>query len=357
MFVYLTIFILEIITIPIYIYKKSIYLIINVIPLWIVMAYRSWNVGIDTPNYKVFFYQGGMYNVGPAFINWFFPFHTRFENGFVLLNHIVYSISPNFQLMIIVTSTITMSCFIFFLTQLKINYVVGMLTYETVTFMASCMNLMRQGIALSMCMVAFVYVIKRKPIKFILITYLAATMHVTAWLFLPIYLLKKVKLNTKSIIGVIIVTVILSTSFEFFYSKIAVVSDEAQSFAQEIANNGFNGLSNIIFSVVIIAFILYISQRVNTDTNNTLLNSSSLMLLVTLIVFIVAIKFSQLSRIAMYFMIGLFPILSFLVGGYDLKKDKVLNIVITISALIAYFILIQTLRPQWSGIVPYSFSF
>lgn len=354
MLIYLLLFGLELVTIPIYLYKKGLYLTINVIPLWILMAYRNFNVGVDTPTYMNFFYQNGMYNVGSAVRNWFFPYHTRFENGFVVLNHLVYKINPNFQLMLIVTATIMIGCFIFFMVKLRINYVIGLCIYEATFFMTSCMNLMRQGLAMSLCMVAMVYAIKRKPFKFILFTYLASLMHVTAWLFLPVYFLRKVKLNKNGIIGTMIIAGVLSSSFEFIYSKLSNASDEVQSFSNSIANNNSSGLLNIIFSVVWIVIVLWASGKINVN-NNLLITYGQLMLLVALVPYILAIRFSQLSRIAMYFTIGLFPILSSMVGGYSFKKNKVIIAGIIIAALIIYFVVVQLYRPGWFGIVPYSF--
>ena len=308
MLVYLTIFALELVTIPIYLYRKSVYLIINIIPLWVVMAYRSFNVGIDTPTYQALFYQHGMFGVDSSFINWLFPYHSRFENGFLLLNHLVYTISPNFQLMLIATSTIMLACLLFLIIQLKINYVIGIFIYETISFMPSYMNLMRQGLAVSFCMIAFVYAVRSRPIKFFLFTYLAATMHVTAWLFLPVYFLKKVKLNKQGIIGISVIAIVFLASFEFIYSKLASISDEAQSFSESIANNNGNGLMNIAISAIIILLLLNISRKLTIS--NQIISYSQTMLLLTLVVYVLTIKFSQISRLAMYFMIGVFPILS-----------------------------------------------
>lgn len=353
MFIYLLLFGLEIVTIPIYVYEKKLYLIINGTCLWLLMAYRNYSVGVDTSTYKSFFYQFGMYNVNSTLRNWFFPFHARFENGFIFLNHIVYNISPNFQLMIMVTSAIMIVCFTFFVIQLNINYVIGLIAYESI-FMANCMNLMRQGLAICLCMVAFAYVIKGKPFRFLLFTYIATTMHVTAWIFLPIYFIRKIKLNKKGIIAFLFVAGVLFLSFETLYTKLSSIIDEAQSFSGDVANNNYNGLTNIIISSAIVIFILYISKQFKN--NDLLFIDSQLMLLCALIIYILAIKFSQISRMSLFFMPGLFPILSYVVG-YDFKKNRILVTIMIIIGLILYFVVIQKYRPEWAGIVPYSFSF
>ncbi|HIX36018.1 MAG TPA: EpsG family protein [Candidatus Limosilactobacillus merdigallinarum] len=356
MSIYICLFVLNIVTIPVYIVKPKLYLFMNLIPLWTVMAFRGIRVGADTITYSQIFYQSNTTQIPMNFFNWFAPVNgARFENGFLLLNKIIYSIYPSFRLMLVVTTTIMILCLTFFILRLNINYVVGILVYESM-FMPFSMNVMRQALAISLCMVAFVFLIKNHVGKFLIFNYLAITMHVTAWMFLIVLIYKYLKYGWKSKIFLGLFTIIVSLFFETIYGKISLVSNEANSFSNSVATNNMNGSLNIFVSIVLI-LLTFLWSRYYTKlykvNDNVLINDSYLMLLTAIAFYIIALKFSQLSRIAIYFNIGYYPILS-LLSGYTYSRKRILAFSTICMFLIVYFVVIQIFRPEWSNIVPYS---
>lgn len=113
--VYLALFLIIITTYPVIKYNKNLYLIINSICMFIVMALRNSSVGADTIPYKNFFESTNLQNLPSNFINWLAPLHDqRFETGFMLYNKILYSINPNFQYELIITSLLIITCYVFF---------------------------------------------------------------------------------------------------------------------------------------------------------------------------------------------------------------------------------------------------
>lgn len=359
MLIYILLFILNVITIPFYLEKPKLYLVINLIPLWFIMAFRNIRVGADTITYSQVFYQSDVTQIPANIYNWLAPVNNaRFENGFLLLNKVIYNIYPNFRLMLIVTATIMILCLTFFIIKLNINYVIGILVYEAM-FMPFSMNVMRQALAVSLCMVAFVFLIKNQTGYFLLFNYLAITMHVTAWMFLIALIYKYLKYGWKSKIFIIIFTIIISLSFEMIYGKISQLSNEASSFSNSVVSNNMNGSLNIIFSISLILIISTWGKhymKVSKINGTTLINDSYLMLLAAIAFYLIALKFSQLTRIATYFTIGYYPILSLLSGNpYSKKRDIAFTCICIL--LIAYFIFIQTFRPEWSCIVPYTMGF
>lgn len=356
MLAYTLLFIFNIVTVPIYLLKHRNYLIINVIPLWIMMAFRGITVGSDTPVYKNIFNQSELTEIPMNFVNWLFPIHeARFENGFLLLEKTVYKISPDFRFMLIITTTIMLCCLIFFIVRLKVNYIIAILVYESM-FMPFFMNSMRQALAISFCMVAFVFLMENRIGYFLIFNFLAITMHATAWLFLLTLIYKYLKQGWKSKVLLILLTMIISFSFETIYGRVAEISEEANTFSGSVINNNTNGFLNIIFSVslaILVYIWFYHYTRVFKIEKEGLVTNTKLLLLTVIAFYIVALKFSQLSRIAIYFTIGYYPALSLLAGGIDLKKSRNVICIIVCTFLIAYFVFIQTFRPEWSNIVPY----
>lgn len=322
------------------------------------MAFRGIHVGADTIAYNQIFYQNGGAIIPMNVINWLIPYQdARFENGFLLLNKIIYNIYPNFRLLLVVTSLIMIVCLAFFLIELNVNYVIGLISYESM-LMPFSMNAMRQALAIALCMVAFVFLMKDHSGLFFMFNYLAITMHVTAWMFLIVFAYRKIKSGWKSKFLLLLGTVLSSILFEKIYGGISSISTEAQTFSNSVANNGSTGLMNITFSVAL-AFIIVVWLRHYTNfygiNNDRLVNASQLLLLTIIAFNIVAINFAQVARISMYFSIGYLPCLSLLCGGFNFKKDRTLVTIVIIGYLIIYFIFVQMFRPEWSGITPYVF--
>lgn len=68
---------------------------------------------------------------------------------------------------------------------------------------------------------------------------------------------------------------------------------------------------------------------------------------------IVSFKFSQLYRIAMYFATGEIILIPFIIENIrNYRLKRIISGIVTIE-LVAYFIVIQVFRPEWSNIVPY----
>lgn len=357
MLIYIFLFVFNILTIPFYVRKPKFYLVINLIPLWWLMAFRSVYVGADTITYSKVFYQSDVTQIPMDLANWLAPVNgARFENGFLLLNKVIYDISPNFRLMLITTVTIMILSLSFFLIGLNINYIIGILIYESI-LMPFSMNAMRQALAISLCMVAFTFLIKKRINYFLVFNYLAITMHVTAWLFLIVLIYKHLKYGWKSKIFIVIVTIITSLSFERIYGRISTVSDEAKTFSNSISSNNLNGSLNIIFSILLILFISGWSShyiKAAKINKNMLIINSHLMLLTAIAFYIIALRFSQITRIATYFTMGYYPLLSLLSGGFYLKKKRNIAFILICAFLIIYFLFIQIYRPEWANITPYS---
>ncbi|MFR0513462.1 EpsG family protein [Limosilactobacillus mucosae] len=359
--VYLALFLIIIMTYPVIKYNKNLYLIINSICIFIVMALRSSSVGADTIPYKNFFESTNLQNLPSNFINWLAPLQgQRFETGFMLYNKILYSISSNFQCELIITSLLIITCYVFFLVRLEINYFWGFLTYLSLGFFANSMNLMRQSIAWALLLVAFVYCIEKKPFKFLLFVMLAAGMHVTAWLFLVVYPLSFMNINIKNVSLIFGSSFIITFTFEKLYGFVSNYSTEASSFSEDIISNQLNGGVNLAINILLFTLIFLIgvnicldkTLRLN-DKTKRIVKTSLYMLISAIAVSIVSFKFSQLSRIAMYFATGEIILIPFIIENIrNYRLKRIISGIVTIG-LIAYFIVIQVLRPEWSNIVPY----
>lgn len=357
MLIYYVLFLINIITYPIFLISKKVYLLCNLLVLWMIMGCRSFSVGIDTFSYVLTYESSTELHLQSRIISWVIPVDgARYENGFIALNKILYSINPNPRFFLLVTSAIMIGCFAFFMFKLNINYFIGIITFETMNFFSYYMNGMRQALACSLCMVAFVYAVKRAPIRFLIFTYLAISIHVTAIVFLLVYLFGYLGNSKKIYIPIFFLFGIIIYEFESIFSKISLTITEANTYSSLVQNNDTLGWTNIILSLMLILFILFINEKIQDKEaffveNPSLKNFSIYMLLFAAGFYLVSLKFSQISRISLYFLIGYFPIFT---NIFQMKNKNIYIKIIIVLFMIIYFIVIQTYRPEWNGIVPYA---
>lgn len=339
--------------------QKKIFLFLNGLAIWMVMGLRGIYVGSDTPSYVSIYNNIENINIPHNFINWFFPKNTRFENGYLIFNKFLHSINPNPRLLLVIYTFICVLCLIFMINKLNINPAIGIIAYESL-LMPFMMSGIRQAMAISFCMVAFVFAVEKKLGYFLLFNYLAISMHATAFVFLIVYLLNYIGngIKSKVIIGGIIITIFIS--FDNIYYHFSLSNDEMQSFLPN--GQGNSGSTNVILTVLISMLVLMVSSYLEKKYKDLLINKvqiksytfSRYLILFTILFMIISLRSSQLSRIALYFEIGLIVLVGSIYSILRHNKSIIMSSLLVV-ALFSYFIVIQLVRPEWSAIVPYVF--
>ena len=126
---------------------------------------------------------------------------------------------------------------------------------------------LRQSIAMTIAMIAYLYIKKRKPIKFILLVILASLFHMSAILFLIAYPLGRAKLGIWHIVSFGIMVVLFlgfQSTIRSFLSEILADSQYGSYADRETALN-FSGF--IIQICMFIFNLLYYSKGVKEDKN------------------------------------------------------------------------------------------
>lgn len=356
MLMYNLLFLFNIITIPVEKYSKRTYFYVNSFFIWFLMAFKGYTVGSDTYTYISLYRSASTMEIPTNFSNWFFPANgARFENGYLVLNKFLAIINSNPQFLFIVSSTIFILCLIFMVNELHLNPIVSILVFECLGFFSFFMSGLRQGLACSFCMVAFVFAVKKKPIFFLLFCYFAISMHVSAAIFIIVYLFNYLGNNWKTNGLVFLALLVALLTFDDIFAKIAIFNKEMSNFVSSSANSG--GFLNVILSVSLIVITLVAVQYIELPKERLRLYTfSKYMLYIAATFYLISLQSTQLSRITLYFEIGYFPLLSNLFEFTNSRIRTVSRLVIIIVLLI-YIWVILTFRPEWTGVVPYSFCF
>lgn len=180
--------------------QKQIYFIFNYSLLFFLSAFRTKHVGADTETYLYAYHQSGQ-----AVIDGFYSADLyHFEFGYVLFNKFLLAFSDNEQLLLIVTSAVTVFGIGYFFYKYSDNLYLSTVLFFGLYFYIYTFTPIRQGMAVMLILWAFAYLWQEKKWQYILLVILAGTLHTTSFVFLPLVLcvpLNKRKVIILSIVG------------------------------------------------------------------------------------------------------------------------------------------------------------
>ena len=269
-------------------YRAS--MIIFFVVLFFLTAFRSIHVGADTTNYLVMFKR---------FSAWSFERNLMYkEPAFALLCKIVSLFTHNYQVLIVIVSIISIVPVAIVYTM-EIEY-----PMTTIALLLSISNFymffsgMRQSIAISLGMIAFLFSRKKKLIPFLLIVVLAFLFHRTAMILIFMYPLYHMRIVKKSLVFIIpIMVLIFVFNKPIFDALQGIISD------YEGVGNAETGSFTMLFLLIafsVFSFIIPNDSELDSDTigmRNFLLMATVVQMFVPLNIFVM--------RMGYYYMIFL----------------------------------------------------
>lgn len=222
-------------------YKKKIfYSVLSFLPLFFVSALR-WNTGTDTyhtytPEYYGMFwsqngyltkaqqgylYESRNYNIPHDAIirnihdiEEYYSFASNHSSVlFKSLERILIYLHADVQWLYVITSAIVLVFVFLAIYRQSVNVPLAIFFFVATNNYFLSINVVAQFIAISLCLFACEYVEKHKPIQFFLIVFIAMGFHASAFVFLPVYFLSRVKIKPKWCIAIIIICLLGSPFF------------------------------------------------------------------------------------------------------------------------------------------------
>lgn len=167
---------------------KKLYILINIVPMTVILGVRSIYTGADTSTYtKMFYYMGE--NSSLSFDE------TEVEYGYVLFNKIIYFLFGDAQFLLAFSAIISMGMFGWYVYRESENVYLSIILFNSIGFYITNVNLIRQCMATAILCVAVHFLTEGKRIKYVLLVLIAGSIHLTAYLFMPLLLIYP--LNTK----------------------------------------------------------------------------------------------------------------------------------------------------------------
>lgn len=320
--------------------------------LFFLAAFRAPIVGNDTGEYI------RIYNLNEDMIR----NGSRYELGYLYFNYILYSISSDARLLLVLSSLLIFSIYGFVIWKYSYRPKLALLLFFLLLFGTS-INTIRQSMAICILFFNIDNIVNRRLSRFIIITVLAALFHTTAIIFIATYPLSFIKINIKSILIAILISMvglflfsdIMNLGLTYFNMYDSYTEGKYFEGETRVASMVKVGLSLLFF------FFSYFMLRLNR--NEKWKNSVEckkyylflLMELLALMINILSLKVNLLDRLSLYFTAMTPILLSNAICLMPIRIKKLATITILL-VLITYNCVVINYRPDWNRVYPIQLS-
>ncbi|UOE95436.1 EpsG family protein [Alkalihalobacillus sp. LMS39] len=252
--------------------------------------------------------------------------------GFNLLQMLLQQISNDPQILLFVTALITNALIVGVLYHYSRMFELSLYVYITLGFFLVSMNGIRQYLAAAIIFAATKFLFEGSFKKYLLVVLLAATIHQSALVLIPIYFIVRKPAWSKMTFILLFCSIIIVAGFEMFLSVLFNVLGNTQYAGyQNFEEGGANILRVVVYATpVIIAFFGKEKLKEMFKHSDVVVNMS----VIAMLFMIVSTQNWIFARFAIYF--GLYQLL--LIGWIVklfIKKDQKL---IYLGILVCYFI-------------------
>lgn len=236
--------------------NKKLYCSIIFIIMSAILGLRNISIGIDTITYYYSFNNIKYLSLNDSI-------SVKFEKGYKILEFCIGRVFGDFQILLILIAILYVGVVSYYIYKYSVNPMLSYIFFIIFDFYTFAMSANRQTIAISLVMISLKYAMDRKSIKFMILIILAASFHITALIFLPVYFVSKFKLNNKNIILFIFIGVaflLLKNELQLYISKYSRI---AYSFTDTGGRNMY-----IFMFISSILGIIYRKKSINLDSSN-----------------------------------------------------------------------------------------
>lgn len=336
--------------------RRKLTVTIAVGAMFLLCALKNTSVGIDIPGYEIAYNQAGQYG-------WFDTSYIYFEKGYVLFEKLFNMLGFSFQAYMFVvyalifipvgvfiyrySSNVTLSCIIY-------------ICYQTLIFNISGI---RQSIAMSICIVAYLLLEKQKikfDIAFFALVLIAMQMHRSAIIFLLAYLARKIKLNVFSL-GAVLVAFVSAVLFRG--SIVSLVNSYTGKY-QAAASMSLGGNFMFLLVTMMVLLFLYFKFDLKKENNkcgdyhsiNTYpvdISRITIVMLIFTVFLQLVLNGSSALRGANYFSLFMILAIPDISTYFNHKSRLFFNIAVIIFMIVLFYA--ETLSINQFNCVPYSF--
>ncbi|MFL2105212.1 EpsG family protein [Desemzia sp. FAM 23991] len=299
---------------------KMIYSIFAGILMFLVIGFRDKSIGADTEQYLYLYELRGNYD-----------WHTIFKIDewlFSALMKALSSVGIGEQGFLLIMSLIICVIFSVFYYKYSKNVFLSFYLHLTIGLFAMSMSGIRQVFAICIVIIAFIFMMKNKPISYIITIILAVQIHTSAIVFLPMYFIKYVKFNKKSGWILLSITTLTLVLRKPLIPVIEFLLPERYEKYGAFSNNQLVNPLLIVIALAIPFTVLILIGNLNRKQEIEQKNFSIFFTLscINAIINILSLNSNMIGRVSFYFVIFNMVLIPNVI---DNLKDPLLKLVAT----------------------------
>lgn len=308
--------------------KQSIYYFASFCVLFILIGFRGYEVGTDTPAYNRIFH-----NIESGI-------EGRYEVGYVYINKLIAYINGDFSHLLMLTGLMFLTPIFYTSKKISPNPMLSIFSFYTLYYYFSIYNIIRSSLAVALIFFGVTFLLNNKKLWFTFIVLIASTFHISALLCLPLVFIEKLPNNKNFYIVSIVLSWIIGLSFSTYFSIYIIKLLRFDNYLIHIGNRPM--LTNAVAMGLSSIFFIFI--LVFTEKRDALFNLFFVSFLISNLLGLIPYSY----RVVIYF--NIFQILYFPVFIY---QNKFNSKTIPFFTVIVYclFIFYRTLGQ--GGIFPY----
>lgn len=327
--------------------RDLIFVSIVSVQLIILSSFRSSLVGSDTINYINRF-------LIIAATEWknvpYLSDLVDFENGFILMNKLIGSISTNQVFFLAVNSLVIIIPLSIYIYKKSTSVWLSFFIFIGLGFWGDSMNILRQMLALVVLVRSLQYVEKKQLFRFVIAVLIASTLHISAIAFFVVYPLSYIRINRTYLIGVLIASV----ATYLVADKIIIFLLSVLGYQYHFARIGTSSGGGMLLMLMMFAFVALYARDEAIEKHKDF-DLYLHLLFVGILLNILAINFALAGRAMIYFTIHNIILIPKVLDSIYRPFDKYVGTIIVVIGVL-YFYLFRLLVVDVSGVVPYIFN-
>ena len=277
------------------------------------------------------------------------------ESGFLFINFIFKSMGFNFYFFILFFSVLS----ILLLSNFAYKYTpypsLILVYYFARYFLVRDMGQIRSSLACIILLYAIPFIIKKKPIQFLLIVFIASLFHVTAWVFVMAYIFNSVfkKLTIKNVLSLLCISLFIGIIVQVPNLYIWAIPERYSAyFTSDSYTNGQWILNPILWMQLALFFSASFFIHPTDDTEKNKFDVNLKIYLMASLILIAAGTLGTVGgRLSTLFATSEVLLVPYLFA--NLSKNKLINIIFFCGFTVVVFCLIFILSGTYVQYVPY----
>lgn len=258
------------------------------------------------------------------------------ETGFYYFVYLLTRVFSDGQMLILAVSVVITICTCCFIYKNTEDVPTGLLVYVCLGLLTFNMNGMRQAMAMSICLLSYESVKKRKLLPFILIVLLAMLFHKTAICFVLVYFFPLLQQGKANIFWYLVAMMVFLFSMDWFIETFNAFTGEDYLVQSEATGSG---LTVVLIYVACILFSLLMYDSLKKRE----LRSAFLGVVAGFIIYISRFFSNQImERLSYYFFYFTILLIPGLISELEEQEQKVVRLLFGIFAIFLFWYRIKS---------------